>query len=65
MISPLDWTNTRRTFEGFKASTVTGNNTLDAFWVRPVIVDKEEPNDGDDDTSFAGVYNTLALAHRL
>ena len=61
LISPLDWTNTRRTFEGGKASITTGPNTLDLFWVRPVIVDNEEPNVGDNNTSFAGVYDTLAL----
>jgi hypothetical protein len=61
LISPLDWTNARRTFEGAKVSYATPTNTLDAFWVRPVIVDKEELNEGDGDTSFAGVYDTLAL----
>src|SRR6188508_415570 len=41
------------------------NDALDVFWVRPVIVDKEELNDGDGDTSFAGIYNTLALPKLL
>lgn len=61
LISPLDWTNVRRTFEGGKVSTVLGAHTIDAFWVRPVIVDNEHPNDGDGNTSFAGVYDTIAL----
>jgi len=61
LISPLDWSNARRTFEGLKVSYAAPGNTLDAFWVRPVIIDVEEPNDGDGDTSFAGVYDTLAL----
>lgn len=61
LISPLDWTNTRRTFEGGRGTVVTGNNTLDLFWVRPVNVEKEELNDGDGETSFAGVYDTLSL----
>lgn len=65
LISPLDWTNTRRTFEGGKASIVTGASTTDLFWVKPVIVDKEEPNAGDGNTSFAGVYNTTLLPNVL
>lgn len=61
LISPLDWSNTRRTFEGAKVSYARPENTLDVFWVRPVLVDKEEANDGDGNTSFSGVYDTLAL----
>ncbi|MBC7783632.1 MAG: alginate export family protein [Burkholderiales bacterium] len=61
LISPLDWTNVRRTFEGVKLSTQISDHTLDAFWVRPVIVNKEQLNDGDGDQSFAGIYDTIAL----
>jgi hypothetical protein len=61
LISPLDWANVRRTFEGARVSWTSGNNTLDLFWVRPVIVENEEPNDGDNSTSFAGVYDVLSL----
>jgi hypothetical protein len=61
LISPLDWTNVRRTFEGLKVSSQLGNHNLDAFWVRPVIVDNEEPNNGDGDSSFAGIYDTISL----
>ena len=66
LISPLDWTNTRRTFEGGKASFVLGagtpvSHTLDVFVVRPVIVEKEELNNGDGDVTFSGIYDTIAL----
>jgi len=66
LISPLDWTNTRRTFEGAKIATTfdagsVGQHALDLFWVRPVDVDKEELNDGDGQTSFAGAYDTISL----
>ncbi len=63
LISPLDWTNNRRTFEGLKVATVLGNGThnLDFFWVRPVNVDKERLNNGDGETSFAGIYDTISL----
>src|SRR5258706_2296801 len=61
MISPLDWVNTRRTFEGGKGSVVLGNQTIDLFWVRPVDINKEQLNDGDGQTSFAGVYDSISL----
>ena len=61
LISPLDWTNNRRTYEGAKAALTLGATAVDLFWVRPVDVDKEELNDGDGQTSFAGVYATLGL----
>jgi len=61
LISPLDWANTRRTFEGGKVSASLGKQTLDAFWVRPVIVENEEPNSQDSDTDFFGLYDTIAM----
>jgi len=60
-ISPLDWTNARRTFEGAKGSLSLGATAVDLFWVRPVNIDKEQLNDGDGQTSFAGVYATVGL----
>jgi hypothetical protein len=38
-----------------------GDHTIDLFLVKPVIVEKEEPNVGDSDQSFAGIYDTIAL----
>lgn len=61
LISPLDWVNTRRTFEGGKVSWVIGNNTLDAFIVRPVIIDDHIIDPDDAHSNFAGVYDTLKL----
>ncbi|MDB5297533.1 MAG: hypothetical protein JWO31_3516, partial [Phycisphaerales bacterium] len=61
LISPLDWTNVRRTFEGVKVSAVLGNHTVDAFLVRPVVVNVEEPNDGSSQATFSGVYDTISL----
>jgi len=62
LVGPLDWSNTRRTFEGGRGIfQLSKADTLDLFWVRPVVVEKEEPNVGDEKTSFAGVYNTLSL----
>jgi hypothetical protein len=63
LISPDDWGNVRRTFEGAKLSLAMPNNALDVFWVRPVKILKERLNNGDGDTSFAGIYNVTALPH--
>jgi hypothetical protein len=61
LISPLDWTNTRRTFDGGKASlALSKTHTLDAFYVNPVVVD-EGPIDESNDDDFAGLYDTMGL----
>lgn len=36
LVSPLDWANTRRTFDGFKACWQGTHWNLDAWWTRPV-----------------------------
>lgn len=61
LISPLDWTNTRRTFDGAKASlAISKTHTLDAFWVNPVVVDEGNIDESNDD-DFAGLYDTIGL----
>ncbi len=51
LISPLDWANTRRTFDGFKMYWKGKDWTVDSFWTRPVlfgqhIVDSTGPTTG-------------------
>ena len=41
LISPLDWTNTRRTFDGARLMTRAGGILVDGFGTRPVVVDTE------------------------
>ncbi|MCA9190746.1 MAG: alginate export family protein [Planctomycetales bacterium] len=36
LVSPLDWGNTRRTFDGYRATLSTKNNDLDLFYTNPV-----------------------------
>ena len=67
-ISPLDWVNTRRTFDGIKVMLNTpgpkGNplpNSLDAFVTKPVVISKEQENPEDDHSIFWGLYDTLKL----
>lgn len=61
LISPLDWTNVRRTFDGGRAMIASPDNQLDVFVVKPVIVEVESFNDTDDDSLFAGVYDVISL----
>lgn len=58
LISPLDWANTRRTFEGVKAFWHSENFDVDLFWVRPVVVLPSEFDTGDHNRSFAGLWTT-------
>lgn len=65
LISPNDWGNVRRTFDGAKVSLSVPNDTLDAFWVMPVQIIKRKLNSEDDNTSFAGIYNVTALPNLI
>jgi hypothetical protein len=61
LIGVSDWTNVRRTFDGVRGTFGLGNQTLDVFWVMPVLVHKESLNPSDDDTNFAGIYDVISL----
>lgn len=65
LISPNDWANVRRTFEGLKLSLSLPGDTLDVFVVQPVEIDKAHFNSGQRDTLFAGLYNVMALPDLL
>lgn len=65
LISPLDWTNTRRTFDGGKGSLKLAGHTLDVFAVSVVEVDDSSINRHDDDQFFTGVYDVIALPQLL
>ncbi len=56
LVSPLDWANARRTFDGGKVMWTDNEWKVDAFWVRPVEVRKYRYNKTDTDTDFFGVY---------
>lgn len=61
LISPSDWANVRRSFEGVRASWTMPNDTLDGFVVRPVLVEKSHFDSGDDHSTFAGIYNVASF----
>lgn len=58
LISPLDWANTRRTFEGARIFRQGKKFDVDAFWLRPVVVNATEFDVRDNDRDFAGLYTT-------
>jgi hypothetical protein len=60
-ISPDDWRNVPRTFDGAKLSVSVPNNTTDVFITRPVIIEDNQFDNDDPGTWFAGVYNVTAL----
>jgi hypothetical protein len=62
LVSPLDWANTRRTFQGAGAWWKSGNHAVDAWATRPVIVDFDDFDDWDADRLFWGVdYTNTSL----
>lgn len=65
LVSPLDWTNNRRIFEGATVQFADDEALwkLDAFVTRPVLIDGDRFswNEGDKDRVFAGLYYTRKL----
>lgn len=58
LISPLDWANTRRTFEGVKVFWKGENWDVDAFWTNPVVVDPVHFDAPNQSQEFSGLYAT-------
>ncbi len=61
LISTLDWANTRRTFQGIKAFYQGKDWDLDAFWVQPVIPDRNEIDSVDNNQNFFGLWATRKI----
>ncbi len=61
LVSPLDWANTRRTFEGGRVIWQGDNWDLDGFWLRPMKRDaahREKLDAPNLDRQMYGVYGT-------
>ncbi len=63
LISPLDWSNTRRTFDGLKGFYKSEKLQADVFWTRNVPFSQHLPEDHNFDNpnqseEFMGVYAT-------
>jgi len=54
LVSPLDWTNTRRTFQGASLRWARNGFDAQAFWTRPVPVRRQKPNIADSTKQFYG-----------
>ena len=57
-VSPLDWANTRRTFDGVKFLYTNGDWNVDTFYTFFVPVNPDELDEADYDQAFYGVYGT-------
>ncbi len=55
-VSPLDWANTRRTFQGHKVFWSGRDWNVDAFWTNPVPPSQGVFDDPDKTMEFMGVY---------
>jgi len=58
LISPLDWGNTRRTFQGAKLFWQGKKWNVDGFWTRPVIVNTKNFDSTDHQQEFYGLWGT-------
>ncbi len=61
LISPLDWSNSRRTWDGLSVITKIGQWTVTPFWTQFAPVQKYSFNDPDAQTQLFGVYATGPL----
>jgi Alginate export len=64
VVSPLDWANTRRNFEGAKVSWTTKKWTLDSFWTNPIRTNPNRFDSPDRDQEFMGLYSTYKTAEK-
>lgn len=55
-VSPLDWANTRRTFEGARLMWKQGDMLTNAFWTNPVRIDDSSFDSPDRDQEFMGIH---------
>lgn len=62
LVSPLDWANTRRTFQGAKFLWQGDHWSIDGFWVEPVLLDTQELDATDENSDFFGIYSTRKIA---
>ena len=56
LVSPLDWSNTRRKFDGATLYWRGENWDLDGFWTRPAFPDARNFDNPDNSQQFFGLY---------
>ena len=60
VISPLDWANTRRTFDGYRVTAKSKELVVDGFWTRPVFPDARSFDSPDLAQEFMGIYSSYS-----
>ena len=65
LVSPLDWTNRPRMFDGLRSTFKQGSWRIDAFWTHFVRVRKYHFNRKNSGTDFFGWYATGKLPSQL
>jgi hypothetical protein len=58
LISPLEWADTRRTFQGIKAFYQSERNDLDVFLVQPILPNDKRFDSVDNNVVFGGIWYT-------
>lgn len=58
LVSPLDWANTRRTFQGIGGWWKRGFHEVDAWVTNPVVIDYRDFDEENDDVVFWGADYT-------
>lgn len=56
-VSPLDWANTRRTFDGGMLMWSSDDWEIDAFWMRPVFPNTRQFDNPLSNLQFYGIYS--------
>jgi hypothetical protein len=58
LVSPSDWSNIPRTFQGIRAMYQGDKWSVDAFWVHPVHINPTNLDSPDRSQNFAGLWST-------
>jgi hypothetical protein len=58
LVSPLEWVNTRRNFDGVRIFRHSEKFDIDGFWTKPVIPNNAALDSWDDDANFSGGWLT-------
>src|SRR5207249_1519793 len=58
LISNIDFTNTRRTFEGARVTYRGDKWDYDAWWMRPIVINPVKLDSWDNRQNFAGSWAT-------
>jgi len=59
LVGAFEWVSTRRRFDAAKLFYTSERWDIDAFWARPVVVERKGGDDWNDDYNFYGIYNTF------